>query len=550
MRAQEKTSLRAPLAYLLIGLVAGLLLAKVSPLSPGIALAIGLVLTITALALAQSANKEKLWSPCFLLAASFCFWSYGQLRLPAQPAPENLALPLREARLTLKIDRILNPMDRYERVSGFGTVMHAPITSRLQKGQAIYFQVSPPQGVSLPKGAHFEATGLLNPLSPEASGFKNFQAYLKDIGIHYEFRRAYQVELIKPASAFDQFCSQMNARLQGFLRLGSPDDFNLANVYTAMLLGRKIDLTKEQSQRFRLSGTMHLFAISGLHVGVIATVIAQALLLLRIPRRLSPWIGLPLLYLYVEITGASPSAMRAFLMATFFWATFAANRQRAALPALVGSAVFVLLIQPSQLWSIGFQLSYIVVLSILLFGIPLHGNLRSHLQPYRWLPPDAWTWREHSIDWMIDKGTLLLSISFAAWIASTPLSAAHFDFVAPGAVLLNMALVNLAALIITAGVITLSCALIGATILSAFINHAAWLLISLMSTLIQMSLQIPGSYLLLANYPSWICYVSLLAYFTVLWRYHQPHRKAQQQTFLFLTAPLFILLPLAIRIGI
>ena len=130
---------------------------------------------------------------------------------------------------------------------------------------------------------------------------------------------------------------------------------------------------------------MHFFAISGLHIGVIATAIAQFLLLIRIPRKVSPFIGLPLLFLYVQITGASPSAVRAFLMALFFWASFAFVRQRSPLAALAASAVFVLIFQPAQLWSIGFQLSYTVVLSILLFGLPLYETASEKLAPFRYL---------------------------------------------------------------------------------------------------------------------------------------------------------------------
>ena len=153
-----------------------------------------------------------------------------------------------------------------------------------------------------------------------------------------------------------------------------------------MLLGRKIELSKAQIERYRMTGTMHFFAISGLHIGVIATVIAQFLLLIRVPRAVAPWIGLPLLYLYVEITGGTPSAIRAFLMAAFFWSSFACQRQRSPFSALMCSAILVLIIDPNQLWSLGFQLSYAVVLSILLFGLPLHQVLTGRCQPYQWLP--------------------------------------------------------------------------------------------------------------------------------------------------------------------
>ena len=75
----------------------------------------------------------------------------------------------------------------------------------------------------------------------------------------------------------------MNQHFQQWLQLGAPPHTTLHHVYLAMLLGRKAELDRAQSDRYRMSGTMHLFAISGLHIGVIATVIAQSMKLMRIP---------------------------------------------------------------------------------------------------------------------------------------------------------------------------------------------------------------------------------------------------------------------------
>jgi competence protein ComEC len=253
-----------------------------------------------------------------------------------------------------------------------------------------------------------------------------------------------------------------------------------------------------------------------LHIGVIATVIAQFLILVRVPRKLSPFIGLPLLYLYVEITGASPSAVRAFLMALFFWASFAFTRQRSPLAALAASAVFVLTFQPDQLWSVGFQLSYTVVLSILLFALPLYESASARLAPFRYLPKASRTPSQHLYAWVQDALLLLFAISFAAWLASAPLSAAFFGYLSPGAVLLNMALVNLAALAISAGVISLSVATLGGESLAAFVNHAAWVTIQGMDALVAWSAGVPGIILRCEGFDERIAYATLVAYFALL----------------------------------
>ncbi len=339
---------------------------------------------------------------------------------------------------------------------------------------------------------------------------------MKDTGVHYRFYRSDDVHVRKPPAPFEQFCQRMNSRFVDFLKLGAPEGSSLANIYVAMLLGQKTELSAEQKDRFRMTGTMHFFAISGLHIGVIATVIAQFLILVRVPRRWSPFIGLPLLYLYVEITGASPSAVRAFLMAAFFWASFAFTRQRSPFAALCGSAVFVLFFKPEQLWSIGFQLSYTVVLSILLFGLPLYESASRRLSPFAYLPKSSWAPSQHAYAWVQDKVLLLFAISFSAWLESAPLSAGFFGYISPGAVFLNMILVNLAALAISTGVIALSLALAGLDVATGFLNHGAWLTIHTMDSAVIASLEIPGMIFECPDYPEWVAYGALLAYFGLL----------------------------------
>ncbi len=276
------------------------------------------------------------------------------------------------------------------------------------------------------------------------------------------------------------------------------------------------DLTADQTDRFRMTGTMHLFAISGLHIGVVAAVIAQALLLIRIPRKCRPFIGLPLLYLYVEITGAAPSAVRAFLMVAFFWASIAVARQRSPFAALVASAVFVLIIQPRQLWEIGFQLSYLVVFSILLLGLPLHAMLWSRMKPFEYLPKENWGTIRQGYAWSLDKGLLLFAISFSAWIVSAPLGAGFFGYIAPYAIIVNLLLVNLAALVISTGILSLGGAVVGMAALSAFLNHAAWLILSLMDGIVAMNLKLPMAVLICPGYSKDLSYTIVLLFVVCL----------------------------------
>ena len=526
------TQARAPILSLLLGLLLGLILARHYTAPLPLLLCVAFSGSVAALRLARNEKLQWQWMLCFLISTTHCCWAYGQLRLPASPQAYNLTLPAREAQLAIEIQRVMQPGERYGKPSGLARVLDAPTTSRIHTGDQIYFKLTlPPVAaeqtsvLNVQRGLQLKTTGVLTPILPSAvtSEEDDFEAYLQSIGVHYRFDRTGPLQILRSPVAFDRFCEAMNQRFQATLRLGAPANSELANVYVAMLLGRKIELSKAQIERYRMTGTMHFFAISGLHIGVIATVIAQFLLLIRVPRAVAPWIGLPLLYLYVEITGGTPSAIRAFLMAAFFWSSFACQRQRSPFSALMCSAILVLIIDPNQLWSLGFQLSYTVVLSILLFGLPLHQVLTRRCQPYQWLPEHDWNARQRAFAWSLDKVLLMFAISFSAWLASTPLSAGLFEFVAPGAILLNMLLVYLVAIVISGGVISLACASSLFSGLAGFVNHSAWTVIYLMDHMVIFCAQLPGAILPSEGFSTALSYSALCVYFaTLLWL----HRSA------------------------
>ena len=511
---------RAPLLYLLAGMVGGIALADRFSGPPGLLLPVAAAGAAFLPWLAARRGAEPLWTVAFIGVATLAFWSYGEMRLPAPPPHAHLERPPREANLDLRVRRVLYRNEAFAESSVLAEVRRAPRFSRLQAGDPIFARVArtAPDQPRIRRGHRIRCTGVLHPIPeqpPEAEGGDGFLDYLKRTGVHHRLERAHIDAVLKPPPPFLRFCNRANERFQEILRLGAPPDTGLENVYLAMLLGRKVELSPDQRERYRLSGTMHFFAISGLHIGVIATVIAQFLRIIRIPRTLSPLIGLPLLFLYVEITGGTPSATRAFLMAAFFWAAIAFRRQRTPLAALAGSAVFVLAIQPDQLHRLGFQLSYAVVLSILLFGLPLYEFLKDRLTPYRYRPTADLLMAHRAARQGTDTVCLLFAISLSAWLASAPLCAALFGYISPGAIFLNMLLVNLAAVTIVTGVVALATGLLFAPA-AAFLNHAAWLTLAVMDGLVERASGIPGYLTHSEGFPIPLGYGTLAAYFAVV----------------------------------
>ena len=541
MSSQRLIPDRAPALFFIPGMVIGFCLAR--GLDPQVEIVLLIAIFMAVVSLLTKSQHNIIWLLSFLVASTLCFWVYGAKRQLGAPDLEKLNRPIREAEVSFVVKQVMQERSQYGYSTGIAKVVEASKTSRLDKGSLIFFSLKLPQSSEfiLQRGSELSATGVLEPILP-SEDLNSFETYLKNSSIHYRFERSSRLKLIRPPPRFDLFCQKMNMRFQDSLRLGAPEGYLLEKIYIAMLLGQKAELIDDQKKRYRMSGTMHFFAISGLHIGVIATVIAQFLILVRVPRRVSPFIGLPLLYLYVEITGASPSAVRAFLMALFFWASFAFTRQRSPMSALAASAVCVLIFMPEQLWSIGFQLSYTVVLSILLLGLPLYELISKRWAPFQYLPVTDWMPWQRAYAWIQDAVCLLFAISLSAWMSSALLSAAFFGYLSPGAILLNMLLVNLAAISISTGVISLSLGLVNLDSVALFINHTAWLTIYAMDSLVAWSTQLHWMVVHFESFPKWLAYTGLTTYFVLL--FYLQGKQRYNRAYLFFLPPSIIILTL------
>ena len=121
-----------------------------------------------------------------------------------------------------------------------------------------------------------------------------------------------------PPTRFAVLCGRTQDRLEAILRQGLADRPQAASLYLGMLLGEKAVLSADQQNAYMRSGTFHVFSISGLHVGVIALALAFVRKGLRVPQRWSAGPELLVLWMYVQVTGASSPAMRAYLMVAAF----------------------------------------------------------------------------------------------------------------------------------------------------------------------------------------------------------------------------------------
>jgi competence protein ComEC len=240
-------------------------------------------------------------------------------------------------------------------------------------------------------------------------------------------------------------------------------------VLKALVLGYRKEMPSETLDRFRRTGTLHIFAISGLHVGIMGLLLCMVLKMMGIPR---DWFGvwlLPLLAIYVISTGMKPSALRALTMAGVF-VLAPLFRCKPDVPSSVAfAAIALLLFNPLEIQSAGFIFSFTVVA----FIVMAYSVVPAKLKQGRWI-------RCYSV------GLVLTSI--AANLASIPLSALYFGVFSPIALLGNLIVVPLTFCIVLSGWLSIL-----VPVASAVFNHAAVLFINLLLGGVAWLDALPGS---------------------------------------------------------
>lgn len=182
------------------------------------------------------------------------------------------------------------------------------------------------------------------------------------------------------------------------------------NVVIALILGQQQDISPEVLKDYQLAGAVHILSVSGLHVGCI--MIAIGFLLKPLPKTkfgelLKLFIIIAFLWLFALIAGFSPAVTRSVVMFTFVAIGKYSNRKTNIFHTLIASIFFILLVEPSFIFDVGFQLSYCALFFIVWLK-PIFDKI--------WMPENKilkYIWG-------------ILAVSFAAQIGAFPLSVYYF----------------------------------------------------------------------------------------------------------------------------
>lgn len=157
------------------------------------------------------------------------------------------------------------------------------------------------------------------------------------------------------------------------------------NVAIALIFGYRSQIDQSTISAFTNTGTIHVLSVSGLHVSLVFALLNWTLIWMnrfRFGKTIKSAIILLAIWAYVILTGMSPPILRAGIMISFFVCSLLLNRKQIPLNTLAASAFFILLFAPNYLFEVGFQLSYLAILGIIL----LYPILRSYyLTQNKWL---------------------------------------------------------------------------------------------------------------------------------------------------------------------
>lgn len=344
-------------------------------------------------------------------------------------------------------------------------------------------------------GQRVEVSGVLRrPRLPVAEGLFNYRAFLERQSVHYQLDVAAPRDWRETAAASAPWGHTFAAWAQRALTTGIDQEDESLRLLWAMTLGWKTALTDEVSEPFMKSGTMHIFAISGLHIALIAGILVALLRVFRVSRFFCGVVVIPMIWFYTMSTGWQPSAIRSTVMMTIVLAGWSLKRPGNLLNSLGAAAFLILLWDPEQLFQASFQLSFFVVLSIALLMPPLEKLRDRILQHDPLLPAELRPKWKQWLDGPLRWSTNLFITSLAAWIGSLPLSAYYFHLFTPVSLLANIVVVPLSSFALMASLGGLLCAPVVPFLAGTF-NASAWFFMNAMVTTSEWFAEMPAAFL-------------------------------------------------------
>ncbi len=362
-------------------------------------------------------------------------------------------------------------------------------------------------------GDYLQVTGEL--ATPPALDDFDYRGYLAHQGI-YSTLSYPRIEVLATGQGFAPlgWIYTLRGHLADGLAGALPEP--QASLAQGIILGMRGNIPADLRADFARSGTSHLLAISGLHLGIMAgIVLALGVWLFGRRRYLYVWLALAAVWGYTVITGMNPPVLRGAIMASLFLIAEALGRQRSAITALTVAAAVMVGVSPYILGDAAFQLSFLAMAGLI------------------FISPVLRDWGRRATAKLGEEGALVaaanfavdaLSVSLGAVLAVWPVVAYYFGYVSlVGPLATFLALPVLPGIIVAGGLAALL--FLAVPVVGQAVGWLAWLFLSYLLAVVG-GLSAPGASVTVASvHPAFIWGYYLVLAALLWWRARWQRRK-------------------------
>lgn len=463
--------MRRPFVFLFIFLVLGIILQSLLNLIIPIPLILGLYFAL-GLSLVFTQKRSTLWIGILMVFLGFTL-QQASIQQPSKLQGTTGSFSIRaevlkepmEKNWYYEVDIMLLTLEQQEK----GMLVEEK--SRLQIPKEV-ISIAELQPGMIIKAEHGKLVELLvqRPLT-------GYEIYLRSKGIRHVLRIGkgdFAIE--RPVQAFKPriLSGRLKAHVETFLNKSLADP--QGDIMKSILFGNQGYLKDDMLNAFSKSGTAHIVAVSGLHIGMIVLILEKLLSFLALGKNKRMIIISAFIIVYGFIVGFPISIIRAGLMYLLFVLAYFIDRQYDSLNALMLIGFMSLLWNPFYLMTASFQLSFSATLSILLF-YPL---LETYLKK---LPSSIRS---------------LLSVTIAAQLGTMPITLYYFQQFSIIALLANLLIVPLLGVVLALGLLAISISFISIP-LGDLVNQLTNLLLTYIYTVVKGTAGLPFSSITIEN---------------------------------------------------
>ncbi len=398
-----------------------------------------------------------MWRPRFLLLAILLCGSFFVLHQTTVhfSRTAELSRELVKVHAVGRVELVVSsPIGVLERGGvGFEAKLHGINQSRLPLALPVRVVL---RGEGPAVGSRVVADAMIKePLGARNPGEFDYRRFLARKGIHMEVWILHARDVVEVDPPVRRHPMELFSKAREWMRQcvthGMGGHSSVGALIEGVVLGVTEQLPWELRDAFQRAGVLHLFSVSGLHVGMVGALV-YVLAGWFVPRKaFRSILVLIAVWSYALVTGAGVASVRAAFMATLLVGGGLIGRESHPANSAAAAAVLILAGDTNALFHSGFQLSFGAVFSLLAIVPRLSGAIRARIGPDPFLPRSLVSPHRKCLLSIQRAAGDLFAVSLAASLGTAPFTLWHFSLVSPGGVLINLYSVPLAFITLTLG---------------------------------------------------------------------------------------------------